>query len=247
MLVREVNVRSALTRSRLFEYCVNPYAGCANACVYCYARFATRFSHPGEEWGSYVDVRINAPSVLARDLSRAHPGTVYLSSVCDAWQAPEAEYGVTRQCLQLILDAGFPLFLQTKNALVERDFDLVKRQSNLRLGVTVTTVDERAARTFEPGASTANERLRVLAAARLGATPERHQYERLMPFESARCHVNGRASIIDRRACRLHAEEAGTPPAGYATSPSEAPLDTVAQINGDGGLAHPPPQSRFVG
>jgi len=166
MLVREVSVRSALTRSRLFDYCVNPYAGCANACVYCYARFATRFSHPGEEWGSYVDVRINAPSVLRRDLSRARPGTVYMSSVCDAWQAQETEYGVTRQCLQLILDAGFPLFMQTKNALIERDFDLLKGKSNLRLGVTVTTVDERAARLFEPGASTPTERLRVLAAAR---------------------------------------------------------------------------------
>ena len=64
MPVREVSVRTALTRSRLFDYCVNPYAGCANACVYCYARFATRFSHPGEEWGSYVDVRSNIAAVL---------------------------------------------------------------------------------------------------------------------------------------------------------------------------------------
>ena len=166
MPVREVSVRTALTRSRLFDYCVNPYAGCANACVYCYARFATRFSHPGEEWGSYVDVRSNIAAVLQRDLLRAHPGTVYMSSVCDAWQSSESAYGVSRQCLGLLLESGLPLFLQTKNTLVERDFDLLAGRDNVRLGVTVTTTDAAVAHLFEPGASPPRERLRVLAAAR---------------------------------------------------------------------------------
>ena len=166
MPVREVSVRTALTRSRLFDYCVNPYAGCANACVYCYARFATRFSHPGEEWGSYVDVRSNIAAVLQRDLARAHSGTVYMSSVCDAWQSPEAVYGVSRQCLGLLLESGMPLLLQTKNALVERDFDLLARRDNVRLGVTVTTTDVAVAHLFEPGASPPLERLRVLSGAR---------------------------------------------------------------------------------
>lgn len=166
MRVRDVRVRTALTRSRLFDYCVNPYAGCANACVYCYARFATRFSHPHEEWGSFVDVRGNAAAVLQRELLRSTPGTVFVSSVCDAWQSVEAEYGVTRQCLGLLLGAGYPLFLQTKNALVLRDFDLLAGSSNVRLGVTVTTVDAGIARVFEPGASPPLERLRVLHEAR---------------------------------------------------------------------------------
>ena len=166
MRIREVSVRSTLSRSRLFDYCVNPYAGCANACAYCYARFATRFSHPGEEWGSFVDVRSNAANVLRRELARARHGTVYMSSVCDAWQSPEADYGISRECLSLLVESGLSLFLQTKNALVERDFDLLSGRRNVRLGVTVTTVDELVARAFEPGASAPAERLRVLALAR---------------------------------------------------------------------------------
>ncbi len=164
--IREVTVRSALTRSKLFDYCVNPYSGCANACVYCYARFATRFSHPGESWGSFVDVRINAPSVLQRQLERSRPGFVYISSVCDAWQWPEADYGITRRCLSLLLEAGYPLFLQTKSALAQRDFDLLEGHANVRFGITLTTEDAGVASVFEPGASPPIQRLRVLEEAR---------------------------------------------------------------------------------
>ncbi len=161
-----MRVKSALTRSRIFPYCVNPYAGCEHACVYCYARFATRFSHPGEPWGSYVDVRENAPEVLERQLTRVSPSTVYISSVCDAWQPAESQHGITRACLKLLLDAGFPLFLQTKNSLIERDFDLLSGRADVTLGVTVTTVDDECAKVFEPYASPPSERLRIVDVAR---------------------------------------------------------------------------------
>jgi len=164
--VREVTVKSALTRSRILPYCVNPYAGCAHACAYCYARFATRFSHPAEPWGSFVDVRVNAPQTLERELARARPATVFVSSVCDAWQELEERYRLTRRCLEQLLGAGFPLFLQTKSILIERDFDLLAGRADVELGLTVTTVDPAAARLFEPGASPPFERLRVLRAAR---------------------------------------------------------------------------------
>ena len=45
MQVGEVEAKSILTRSRLpdAEYVVNPYAGCAFGCQYCYATFTGRF------------------------------------------------------------------------------------------------------------------------------------------------------------------------------------------------------------
>ncbi len=164
--VAELRVKSALTPSRLFDYCVNPYAGCTNACVYCYARFATRFSHPGERWGSFVDVRVNAPSVLHRDLGRSRPGTVCMSSVCDPWQEPEEHYSVSRQCLVLLLESGYPLFLQTKSVLAQRDFDLLAETPGVEFGVTVTSVDSGVATIFEPRASIPESRLRMVEEAR---------------------------------------------------------------------------------
>jgi len=164
--LREVRVRSVLSPSKLADYCVNPYAGCEHGCVYCYARFATRFSHPGERWGSFVDVRVNAPLLLEREAARKRPGQVYISSVSDAWQPSEQVYRLTRRCLELLLRHGYSLFLQTKNALVLRDFDLLMGHRNVELGVTVTTLQPGVASLFEPGASSPGERLDVVKKAR---------------------------------------------------------------------------------
>jgi len=75
-------------------------------------------------------------------------------------------YGITRRCLELLIEAGFPLYLQTKSVLIERDFDLLMGAGNVDLGFTVTTMSPTVASLFEPGASAPAERLRVLCEAR---------------------------------------------------------------------------------
>ena len=72
MIVREITCKSILTKSRIptVDYGVNPYVGCQHGCVYCYAVFMKRFTRHSEEWGQFVDVRVNAPQVLARQLKR---------------------------------------------------------------------------------------------------------------------------------------------------------------------------------
>jgi len=111
-------------------------------------------------------VRINVPEILERQLECAPRGTVYVSSVCDAWQPVEQTYSITRRCLQLLVESGFPLFLQTKSALIGRDLDILEGRHNVTLGVTLTSMSERQAGVFEPGASSPSERLRVLRLAR---------------------------------------------------------------------------------
>ena len=61
MLIREVQAKSILTRSQLTDYCINCYMGCSFGCSYCYAQLIIRKFHPGEAWGGYLDVKINAP------------------------------------------------------------------------------------------------------------------------------------------------------------------------------------------
>ena len=68
MIVREINARSILSRSKVYEYTINPYVGCQHACTYCYARFMKRFSGHKEPWGQFVDVKINAPDLLMREV-----------------------------------------------------------------------------------------------------------------------------------------------------------------------------------
>src|SRR5208283_4452770 len=91
VIVRETSCKSILNRSALGGYSLNCYTGCEHACVYCYARFMQRFHPHAEPWGSFVDVKVNAVETLRRQLRRARPGGVFMSSACDGWQPIEAE------------------------------------------------------------------------------------------------------------------------------------------------------------
>jgi DNA repair photolyase len=78
LLVREIECKSILTKSGIegVDYALNPYVGCEHGCEYCYATFMKRFTGHTEEWGTFVDVRVNAAEVLARQLKRAKPSAV---------------------------------------------------------------------------------------------------------------------------------------------------------------------------
>ena len=91
--VKEVKAKSILNRSKIFDYCLNPYTGCQINCAYCYARlFMRRYSGHTEAWGQFVDVKVNAAEILKKQLDRAKRGTVWISSVCDPYQPLEARH-----------------------------------------------------------------------------------------------------------------------------------------------------------
>lgn len=162
MEIREVHCKSVLNKSGIADWAVNCYAGCEHGCLYCYARFAARFSHPGERWGSFVDVKVNAPQVLAVEAGKKRIGKVFVSSVCDAWQPAEEKYGLTRQCLEILLRRRYPVTILTKSALAGRDVDLLVGKVGVDLGVTLTSLDENLTRLVEPRSSPPSQRLTLL-------------------------------------------------------------------------------------
>ena len=86
LIIREVKVKSILTKTGIpgIDYCINPYVGCAHGCKYCYAMFMKRFTAHTEAWGSFVDVRINAPEVLLKQLKgKDKSGNIIISSVTE--------------------------------------------------------------------------------------------------------------------------------------------------------------------
>ena len=165
VVVREVQCKSLLNRGGLDNYSFNCYTGCQNGCVYCYARFMQRFHPHDEPWGRFVDVKVNAPEVLARQLRRLAPGSVFTCSACDGWQPVERHYRLTRRCCQMLLEAGFRLNILTKSELVLQDLD-VFAGGKVCLGVTITTPDETQAKAWEPGASSVTARAKVLETAK---------------------------------------------------------------------------------
>jgi DNA repair photolyase len=160
MIVKEVRAKSILNKSKIFDYCLNPYIGCQTSCRYCYARlFMRRYSGHKEPWGEFVDVKVNAPELLRKQLERAKKGTVWISSVCDPYQPLEAMYKLTRRCLEALLEKQFPVNIQTKSKLALRDLDLFEQFEVIDMGFTITTDDERMAKLFEPMASPVKDRI----------------------------------------------------------------------------------------
>jgi len=163
LVVKEVIAKSILNKSKIYDYCLNPYTGCQLNCKYCYARlFIKRFTGHKEPWGQFVDVKVNAPELLKKQLVRAKPGNVWISSVTDPYQPLEAKYELTRQCLKELVERQFPVSIQTKSDLVLRDLDLFQGFEKIEVGLTATTDDEKVSKLFEPNASTIRQRLTAL-------------------------------------------------------------------------------------
>jgi DNA repair photolyase len=166
LVIREIECKSILSKSGIesVDYAINPYVGCAHGCVYCYAVFMKRFTGHEEEWGTFVDIKVNAPEVLTKQLRRTKPGNISFGTVTDAYQPLESEYGITRACLEALLDHPLPISILTKSALVLRDLDLIEKLKDVEVAFTITTLDEEVRRRFEPGASPIAARLEALRA-----------------------------------------------------------------------------------
>jgi DNA repair photolyase len=173
VIVREIECKSILTKSSIegVDYAINPYVGCQHGCVYCYAIFMKRFTGHKEEWGTFVDVKVNAAMVLAKQMRRAKLGNIVFGTVTDPYQPLEKKYQITRACLEVLtaydgsteLAEVFPVSILTKSNLVLRDLDLLRRLRDIEVGFTITTLDEDTRRLFEPRSSPISARLEALA------------------------------------------------------------------------------------
>ena len=163
MKIREIKAKSVLSKSQVYDYALNPYVGCVHGCVYCYAKFMKRFTGHKESWGDFVDVKINAPELLAREVKKKKVGHVWISGVCDPYQPLENRYMITKKCLSILADNGWPFTIQTKSPIVLRDIEILKRAADAEVGFTITTADEKIRRIFEPGAPPVKKRIEALA------------------------------------------------------------------------------------
>jgi DNA repair photolyase len=171
MTVREIEAKSILSPSKIYTYVVNPYVGCQFSCSYCYARYMKRYSGHDEEWGDFVDVKVNAADLLAREILKKPVGRVWVSGVCDCYQPLEKKYEITRACVGVLAAAGWPFTVQTKSPLVTRDIDILREASGCEVGFSMATGDDRVRALFEPGAPPIGERVDALRALRSAGIP----------------------------------------------------------------------------
>lgn len=162
----EIKCKTLLTPSGIpgCDFAANPYVGCEHACVYCYAKFMKKFTAHDEPWGEFLDARVNAAEAAVKQLrSGAYSGkSVFVGSVTDAYQPAEKKYRLMRELLPVLGEFGASVSVLTKSGLVLRDADILSAMKNVSVGITITGIDERARRAFEPGAPPYAERLVAL-------------------------------------------------------------------------------------
>ncbi len=160
--IEEITAKNILSKSKVFEYSLNPYIGCQHNCRYCYAKFIKKFTAHSEEWGDFVDAKINAPELLLTEIKKKKVGSIWLSGICDPYQPIEEKYRLTRNCLEILIEHVWPVTIQTKSPLILRDLDLLKDSEKVEVCFTITTADERIRKIFEPNAPPIEERINAL-------------------------------------------------------------------------------------
>jgi len=159
-----IEARSLLCKTGIsaFDYVINCYRGCSFGCLYCYASFVKKFTAHREEWGEFVDVKINAIDVLRKEIKRINRGKVFLSSVTDPYLPVEAQFKLTRGVLEVMVDTDFDITILTKSPLVVRDTDILKKLKSVEVGFSIPTDREDIRKVFEPNATPLMSRIRAL-------------------------------------------------------------------------------------
>ena len=152
-----------------FDYSINPYRGCEHGCIYCYARPTHEYLGFSAEldFETKIMVKKNAPRLLEEALGKKswQPQVVMFSGNTDCYQPIERKLGITREFLKVFLKFRNPLGMITKNALIQRDIDLLKELASMQLiktVVSITTLNRELSRRMEPRTSVPSKRLETI-------------------------------------------------------------------------------------
>lgn len=144
---------------------MNTSLGCIQSCSYCYIRFLGRWHHLGiNEIFQHIEVRVNAPALLRKELARREKEWLWIGSTADCYQAFEEKYQLMRGCLEALNDHSYPYEIITKSPLVARDVDLLKASRDVGL-VSMSlfsSLDDTKRQRIELKASSVQERLAAL-------------------------------------------------------------------------------------
>ncbi|GIX28151.1 MAG: radical SAM protein [Burkholderiales bacterium] len=211
-----VQAKSILTRNVSpdipFDRSINPYQGCEHGCIYCYARPTHAYwgLSPGLDFETKLIAKANAAALLRSELSAPgyRPDVISIGANTDPYQPIERELKITRSILEVLAECEHPFGIITKNALIERDIDLLApmAEKNLvRAFVSVTNLDNSLARRLEPRTSAPMRRLEAVRRLAAAGIPVGVMVAPVIPFLTDRFMEE----VLER------AREAGATLAGY--------------------------------
>lgn len=131
------------------DYNMNLYKGCSHGCIYC----DSRSNCYQIKNFNIVRGKLNALSILERELSRKEKGVIGMGSMSDPYNPQEKKYEMTRDALKLIQKYNYGVSIDTKSDLVLRDIDCLKeisKKNNAIVKFTITTASDELSKKIEP-------------------------------------------------------------------------------------------------
>src|SRR5918997_1362362 len=171
----EVRARSGINevpkRSRMpFRHTINPYRGCAHACVYCFARPTHTYLdfNAREDFEREIVVKVNVPELLRAELARSSwkREHVALGTNTDPYQWVESRYRLMEGIWEAMRDFANPCSILTKSPLLLRDVELMKEiseRTEFVANLSIPTLDEKAWRATEPHTPHPRKRIEAIA------------------------------------------------------------------------------------
>ncbi len=171
--VTEERPKSILTFNRSpdvpFDRSVNAYRGCEHGCVYCFAR-PTHAYHdlsPGLDFETKLFAKPDAARLLRATLAKRgyQPRPIAMGTNTDPYQPIERTWRITRQLLEVCLEARHPVTITTKSDRVLADADLLAemaREKLVAVSISVTSLDPVLSGKLEPRCASPAKRLAAL-------------------------------------------------------------------------------------
>jgi DNA repair photolyase len=152
-----------------FVYSMNPYQGCEHGCVYCYARESHQYwgFGAGLDFERKIIYKPEAPKLLERQFNSRNwvVSPIMLSGNTDCYQPIERKLQITRELLKVCLKYKHPVSILTKNALIQRDVDILTELAKLNLvhaSLSITSFDNKLRSVLEPRTASVEKKLETL-------------------------------------------------------------------------------------
>ncbi len=171
-----------------FDRSINAYRGCEHGCIYCFARPSHAFHDlsPGLDFETKLFAKPNAAALLRETFTnrRYRPRPIAMGTNTDPYQPIERRYRITRQVLEVCLEARHPVTITTKSDRVTDDLDLLAEMAKLGLvavAVSVTTLDPKLSGKLEPRAAAPAKRMAALGRLAAAGVPTHCSVSPIIP------------------------------------------------------------------
>ena len=169
----ETETRTIISRNDspdvAFDYSINCYRGCIHGCTYCFSRPTHEYLDfgAGTDFERKIVVKVRAPELLRKELMKPSwkGDEIVFSFTSDPYVPLEANYKLTRGCLEVCAEFRNPVGIVTKSALIRRDIDVLQklaREASVGVYFSIPFADPEIARAVEPFAPSPRARFAAM-------------------------------------------------------------------------------------